>query len=160
MKRTRLLNSSLAQGIRTVGFRRWYQRELLAGHAHLVLLLLAVVGFMACLELMSELRGGERLLNAVYAVACAFIGAWALRRYLYLLLRAEGLANQANCPSCGAYGRLTLSPAAPHHPESTRANSAPSSRGPATRQDPTEDTTEDTTEVCCRACKTVWTIQG
>ena len=138
MKRDHVLNSSLAHGIRTVGFRRWYQRELLAGHAHLVLVLLAVIGVMACLELMSELRGGERLLNALYALACALIGAWALRRYLYLLLRAEALANQANCPGCGAYGRLTVM---------------------AVKTEATV-TTEPSTDVCCRACKTAWTIHG
>lgn len=102
------LNQSLAEGIRAVGFRRWYQRELLSGHVQLVLLLLCTVGFMACLEIMSSLTAGERLLNALYALLCALIGAWALRRYLFLLMRAESIANQANCPACGTYGRLRL----------------------------------------------------
>jgi len=102
------LNRTLAQGIRQVGFRRWYERELLSGHAQLVLLLLCTVGFMACLELMSSLRGAERLLNAVYAVLCAGTGVWALRRYLFLLMRAESIADQANCPACGTYGRLRV----------------------------------------------------
>jgi hypothetical protein len=33
---------------------------------------------------------------------------WALRRYLYLLSHAEATASQADCPACGAYGRLEL----------------------------------------------------
>jgi hypothetical protein len=38
----------------------------------------------------------------------AAIGLWALRRYLRLLTSAEAVANQADCPSCGTYGRLDL----------------------------------------------------
>ena len=107
-KEGHFLNSCLAEGIRTIGFRRWYERELLSGHAHLVLLLLSVVGLMACLELIPSQMPAERLAFAFYGVVCAAIGVWALRRYLYLLIRAEAIANQANCPRCKAYGRLRL----------------------------------------------------
>ena len=36
------------------------------------------------------------------------IGLWDLRRYLYLLMHAEEVANQANCPHCGTYARFEL----------------------------------------------------
>ena len=39
-------------------------------------------------------------------VVCAAGGLWALRRYLFLLMRAEAIAQQAECPHCQAYGRL------------------------------------------------------
>jgi hypothetical protein len=29
-----------------------------------------------------------------------------MRRYLFLLMRAEQTANQASCPDCGDYGRF------------------------------------------------------
>jgi hypothetical protein len=29
-----------------------------------------------------------------------------MRRYLFLLMRAEQTANQATCPDCGDYGRF------------------------------------------------------
>lgn len=127
-----LLNRSLAEGIQEIGFRSWYQRELLAGHAQLVLLVLSVLGFMACLELMSSLPSGQRLLNAAAAVVCVAAGAWALRRYLYLLLRAESIANQARCADCGTYGRLTLV---------------------------AEDSLKKRVSVCCRKCSARWQIQ-
>ena len=130
--RVHLLNRGLAEGIRHVGFRKWYERELLSGHAHLVLLLLAVVGVMGCLEVMSSLPPGERLLDAVYVVACTVIGVWALRRYLFLLMRAESIANQANCPDCGAYGRLTVVQ---------------------------EDAAHRRTGVRCRGCQCTWNIE-
>jgi hypothetical protein len=34
----------LAEGIRRHGFRKWYERELLQSHAHLVLCFLCVIG--------------------------------------------------------------------------------------------------------------------
>ena len=108
LKHDRFLNKSLAEGIRTIGFRRWYERELLSGHAHLVLLLLAVVGLMGCLELIPSQLPTERLAFAALALVCTAIGVWALRRYLFLLIRAEAIANQANCRQCNSYGRLRL----------------------------------------------------
>ena len=126
------LNRTLAGGIRDVGFKRWYQRELLSGHAQLVLLVLCTVGVMACLEVMSSLHGGDRLLNALYAVLCAAVGVWALRRYLFLLMRAESIANQATCPACGTYGRLQV---VDEHPDSHDVN------------------------VACRHCQAVWRIE-
>ncbi|MBU3748620.1 MAG: hypothetical protein FGM36_15200, partial [Burkholderiaceae bacterium] len=65
-KGSHLLNTSLAEGIRTIGFRRWYERELMSGHAQLVLLVLAVVGFMGCLELMPALPSAEGFTIALY----------------------------------------------------------------------------------------------
>jgi hypothetical protein len=39
---------------------------------------------------------------------CVGIGTWSLRRYLYLLMHAEQVANQAVCPQCRTYGRLAV----------------------------------------------------
>jgi hypothetical protein len=95
----------LAEGIRKVGFRKWYERELLTGHAHLALLLMCVLGLMTALEASSRYTSAADRLVAV--LVCAAAGVWTLRRYLFLLARAEAIAHQADCPHCGAYGRLT-----------------------------------------------------
>jgi hypothetical protein len=102
------LNQSLAKGIANGGFRKWYERELLSGHAHMVLCLLATIGLMASLEAFRDGSVVERLLDTGFALVCAVVGLWALRRYLALLSRAETLANQATCPACQAYGLLQL----------------------------------------------------
>ena len=128
----KLLNQSLAEGIRDGGFRRWYQRELLSGHAHLVLLLLSTVGIIGCLEVMSGLDRVERLLNSGYIVLCTAIGIWALRRYLRLLMRAEAIAHQANCPQCGRYGLLSVV---------------------------AEDRLHQRLKVRCRKCEALWHIE-
>lgn len=100
---------TLAQGIRTIGFRKWYERRLLTGHAHLALVLMATLGVMMALEAATRFATvGERAFDYAVAAACAGGGLWALRRYLFLLTQAEAIANQADCPQCRAYGRLDL----------------------------------------------------
>ena len=108
MAKRNYLNRELAEGIRKVGFRKWYERELLSGHAHMLLALLCTIALMACLELFQGGTLSEKLMNAVMLFISGAVGLWALRRYLYLLTHAEALADQANCPSCAEYGRLTV----------------------------------------------------
>jgi len=130
-RRPNLLNHRLAEGVRRVGFRKWYERELLSSHAHMVLTLLATIAMIASLE---AFRGGtvnEKLMDGLFVFVCAAIGLWALRRYLFLLMRAEYVANQANCSACGEYGRFEVV---------TDYN--------------------DETQVCCRKCAHKWVINS
>lgn len=102
------LNHRLADGVRKVGFRKWYERELLSSHAHMVLALLATIAVLGSFE---AFRGGtvaEKLMDVLFIIASTAIALWALRRYLFLLMHAEVIANQANCPSCNEYGRFEV----------------------------------------------------
>ncbi len=126
-----LLNRTLAEGIRRVGFRKWYERELLSSHAHMLLAFLCVIALMASMEAFHGASRGQKLANVAFIIVSAGIGLWALRRYLYLLMHAEEVANQANCPKCDTYGSLTLV-------EENRRN------GDAL--------------VCCKKCGHTWTI--
>jgi hypothetical protein len=126
-------NHSLATGIQKVGFRKWYERELLSSHAHMILAFLCIIGVMAAFE---AFRGGtlaDKLFDAGAIVICAGVGLWALRRYLALLMNAENIANQANCPDCAAYGLFTLL---------------------------SEDSQHQRTNVRCRKCAHEWTIES
>ena len=99
----------LEDGIRKHGFRRWYSRELTRAHLHLLLLLLSAIGLFAGLELVSRpLPWSERLGNAILVLICLGVGLWSLRRYLFLMMRAEAIAAQAVCPRCQAYGLLRI----------------------------------------------------
>lgn len=113
-----------------LGFRKWYERELLSGHAHLVLSILSVVALLASVE---SFRDGPtvRLENLLFALVSGAIGLWALRRFLYLTMRAEAIANQAVCQACGEYGRFGVVGQNPGRNE---------------------------TEVCCRKCSHRWVI--
>ena len=100
---------TLAEGIRKHGFRKWYERELLQSHAHLVLCFLSVIGLFMAFEAAWRFRTlQDQATDLLAGLLCAGVGLWALRRYLRLLSTAEMVANQADCPACKAYGRLEL----------------------------------------------------
>jgi len=124
------LNRELAEGVRRVGFRKWYERELLSSHAHLLLTLLSVVGLLGSFEAFRVVPD-QRLLNSMWVLVTAAIALWSLRRYLFLLTRAEDVANQASCGSCGEYGRFQVVG---------------------------ERRSEAETDVCCKRCANRWTI--
>jgi hypothetical protein len=99
----------LAQGLKRHGFRKWYERELLQSHAHLALAFLSCFGLFAAMEAAIHFTSWtDRVIDAAAILICAAVGLWSLRRYLYLLHHAEHVAHQADCPGCGAYGRLEL----------------------------------------------------
>jgi hypothetical protein len=104
-------NPPLATGVARFGFRKWYERELLSSHAHMVLAFLSLIGVFASLEASRGAQAWDRLVDVLFVVLCAAIGAWALRRYFTLLTRAELAANQARCEGCGEYGRFRVMPA-------------------------------------------------
>jgi hypothetical protein len=100
---------SSANKIRRLGFRKWYERELMQSHANLVLLLFATFGLLGCAEAFTkQLPIVDQLQLAAAALASAVIGVLALRRYLYLLNRAEFVAHQAVCSSCATYAKWDL----------------------------------------------------
>lgn len=123
--------TGLAEGVSRVGFRKWYERQLLSCHAHMLLCFLSVIALLASMEAFRDGSINEKMADMLFVVVCAGVGLWALRRYLFLLMRAEGIANQANCPDCGEYGRFTVV---------------------ATNRDDCE------TQVRCRKCGRKWVI--
>jgi hypothetical protein len=121
---------NLAEGIRKHGFRKWYERELLQSHGHLVLTFLCLVGVFAAFEALGSTRSrSDQALDVLAIGVCVVVGVWALRRYLYFLQHAESAAHQADCPQCKAYGSFTL--------EGEQAQEL---------------------TVCCRKCSHRWTI--
>lgn len=122
-------NPPLADGIRRLGFRKWYERELLSSHAHMLLAVLATVALLASFEAFQSSGRDGKLMNVVFVVACAVITWWALRRYIYLLMHAEELANQAICPRCQSYGLLAVADTQDQRPR---------------------------LRVCCKRCRAEW----
>lgn len=100
--------NTLADHVQRVGFRKWYERQLLSSHAHMVLAFLSVIGLLGSLEAARGADASLQALDVLMALLCTGIGIWAIRRYLFLLMRAEETANQASCPDCGDYGRFRV----------------------------------------------------
>lgn len=128
----------IPKAIQRHGFRKWYERELLTGHSHLVLVLLTGLAVAGAMEALWGARGDSRLLMVASLVVAAGIGVWALRRYLFLLMRAEHIANQAVCAACQTYGRWNVEAQSPGDESSGQA--------PQMR-------------VCCRKCEARWLIE-
>jgi len=124
-----------ARAIERLGFRKWYERKLLYGHGHLVLLLFSALGLLGSVEVFS-VRSPLATQFAVAAclVASAVIGLRSLRRYATMLGYAEYLANQANCDACGAYARWDV-------------------------QDSQDKSADGVLRVRCRACANGWQIK-
>lgn len=94
-----------AQGIDKLGFRRWYERELIEGHAFLVTGFLSLIVVAVSLE---EIDWRGSLGHLVYMIAlmaaCGAACVAALRRYSFMLSRAERLGAQSSCTHCSTYG--------------------------------------------------------
>ena len=118
--------------IRRIGFRKWYERELLQSHMHLVLLVLCSLGMLGSAEAFGVTQPvGSQLVMVACVLASAVIGYWALRRYLYLLNHAEYVADQAVCRQCDTYARWDIT---------------------------AEQAEERSMTVCCRRCGNRWSI--
>lgn len=132
------MNIHIPQSIQRLGFRKWYERQLLTGHSHLVLVVLCAVAVAGSLEAYSTQPDSSRLQMLASVGAAAAIGVWSLRRYLFLLTRAEFIANQAVCGACKTYGRWAIES---HAAADERAEQPPRMR------------------VCCRKCQARWLIE-
>lgn len=131
----------LVSAIEKRGFRKWYERELVRSHSHLVLLLFCALAAVGALEAFSNQRGSDKLLMLVSLLTAAAIGAWAVRRYLFYLMRAELIAHQASCGQCAAYGRWRVERHEPAAADEASVDGAPMAM-----------------RVCCVKCGHRWRI--
>jgi hypothetical protein len=98
-----------AAGIGKLGFKRWYERELLEGHAWLVSCVLCLLAVAACLEELS-LRAP---LPQVLALGAAVFGAGLLaiygwNRYRLIMAVVERIGEHSTCGACRTYAAFRL----------------------------------------------------
>lgn len=132
----------LAKGIQTIGFRRWYERQLIESHAYLVTGLLAVILVLGSLESLSVRGPGWEPVTLLMLVLLAGgLATWAVYRYLTMLLYAEHVGELSTCGQCRAYGLLEVTRAkAPHGTANARG-------------------AEPALGVRCRKCGHEWTME-
>jgi len=98
-----------AQGIARLGFRTWYERQLIESHIYFVTGFMSAVLIMALLEdLNLRNTAPMSLLSLVVIIAATLVGGGAIRRYMHLLFRAEALAEQCVCADCSSYGVIRV----------------------------------------------------
>ncbi|MBC7779511.1 MAG: hypothetical protein H7125_05330 [Proteobacteria bacterium] len=125
-----------ARMIATLGFRRWYERQLIESHLCLVTCFLCIILLAVCIEHalpQSALRGSAAAVFIAFAAAAG--GIWSWNHYRVVFSRAERYGHVAHCEHCGTYARFEV-----------ERTSAASSRG------------EPTLNVRCRQCRHRWTM--
>lgn len=100
---------TIDEAIRKQGFRRWYERQLVEGHAWLVTGFLSLIMMAIALEVI-DFRGSVAGLLVLLAVASggATLCVVAWRQFTRLLFRAEHIAGQAVCGRCREYAKFTI----------------------------------------------------
>ena len=98
-----------AAGIDKLGFTRWYERQLIEGHAWLITCVLCMLTVAACLEDLS-FRGplGEVLAIGATVFGAGIVGIYGWERYRRILQVAEYVAEQSTCGSCKTYAAFKL----------------------------------------------------
>jgi hypothetical protein len=95
--------------IRRIGFKRWYERQLVEGHGWLVTVFLALIAVASCIEAVSFEDGVPRaILMSAFAAGAVVLCIHGWRRYLVTMTRAEALGEQSHCPFCRAYGKFQI----------------------------------------------------
>jgi hypothetical protein len=103
-----------ARSIERLGFKRWYERQLLESHAWLVSCILCALAIAATLEVT-----GFRLTSFAGFVAFGFVYAagllcWhSLKRYRTIMQQAERLSEQSTCKACRSYAAFSIIAAQP-----------------------------------------------
>ena len=96
--------------IRTDGFRRWYERQLIESHSWLLSGFLGLIVLVSGVELLGS---GQRGLGVVLLLAGLAVTVASWRRYRLMLEVAESLGAQATCPHCETYGRFSVASSGP-----------------------------------------------
>ncbi len=99
----------IASRIGKVGFRKWYERQLIDSHLSLTTCFLCGIVAASCLEVVrfSDFSWKTATLLGVVFVAVA-LGWYSWRRYITVLERAEAYGNRSTCAACHTYGRFEV----------------------------------------------------
>lgn len=98
-----------ALGIGKLGFKRWYERQLIEGHAWLITCVLCLLAVAACLEELS-FRGplSQALALGAFVFAAGAVAVYGWDRYRTIMVTAERVAERSTCESCRAYAAFRL----------------------------------------------------
>jgi hypothetical protein len=98
-----------ADAIRRLGFKKWYERQLIEGHAYLITCFLCLILAAALLEGFSfRAPGLQPLVTLALVGGSGLLGVVSLRRYGAIMGEAERLSGRSTCEDCGAYAKFDV----------------------------------------------------
>src|SRR5687768_487819 len=97
-----------ARSIGKLGFRRWYERQLIESHAWLVSSFLCALGVAASLEVMTFRELPKAAITLAFVFVAALICWYGLKRYLAIMEQAERIGEFSTCGSCSTYARFQV----------------------------------------------------
>jgi hypothetical protein len=95
-------------GIRKLGFKRWFERQLIESHAYLVTCFLSLILVLAIFEGLSSRTGLQRIVMVALAIGGGVLGIFSWNRYRVILFRALQLSERSYCGNCRAYARFDV----------------------------------------------------
>jgi hypothetical protein len=98
-----------ALGIRKLGFKRWFERQLIESHVYLVTCFLCLILALAAFEeLGSRVTGIERVMMFATIIGAAALGILSWGRYRAILFPALQLSERSTCKKCGTHARFIV----------------------------------------------------
>jgi hypothetical protein len=95
--------------IRRLGFRKWYERQLIDSHLCLTTCLLCGILIAAMVEEIGRFEPTARSFTMGSVIVAAMAIGWlSWRRYITVLERAERYGQRSTCSGCAAYGRFEV----------------------------------------------------
>ena len=99
----------IAQSIVKLGFKRWYERQLIESHAYLITCILCMVLVATCLEHFSfRAPGIKPILMLALSGGGGLLALFSWRRYRSISAEAERLVYHSTCKQCGAYAKFDV----------------------------------------------------
>lgn len=98
-----------ATSISRLGFRKWYERQLIDSHLSFVTCFLSILMVAIGLEQLQILSFSiESLLHVILVFGCIVLAWKSWQRYQRVMETAEFYAEFSDCPNCKAYGLFRI----------------------------------------------------
>jgi hypothetical protein len=132
-----------ADAIRKLGFKKWYERQLIESHLYLVTCFLCMILVAALLEEFSfRAPGLKPLVSLAWIAGGGLVGLFSWQRYRAIMGAAERLGDHSICGNCDAYAKFDV--------VESGGNPGPSQIG--------DGTPTTWLRVRCRKCGHGWTM--
>jgi hypothetical protein len=103
------MSAEPARSIEKLGFKRWYERQLMESHAWLVTCILCALAVAATLEVTGfRLTSFGGLVGLGFVYLAGLVCWHSLKRYRAIMAQAERLSEQSTCKACRAYAAFSI----------------------------------------------------